>query len=242
MVDPIKIIDVSKWQAGLDLSQWAKTGGGLAVIAKASEGTNIRDANYSAFRTQCDSLGLGFAAYHFFRPSSPVDQASWFLACAIPDEGSRVVCDWEDDATTAANVVAFLQEIARRRPDLQLTVYSGSTAKQQLGSTRNAWLADNTSLWLAQYTTGSPSWPTATWPTWSLWQYSDKGSIPGYARAVDANRFNGPDDALLRWIGPAEEPAPAPSDVAEVAMSITSDRPIALTLSLGANVTLAGSA
>jgi hypothetical protein len=34
---------------------------------------------------------------------------------------------------------------------------------------------------LAQYTSSESniSWPTATYPQWSLWQYSETGEIPG---------------------------------------------------------------
>lgn len=240
MADVIKVIDISKWQAGIKLDQWAAAGG-LAVIAKASEGTTIRDANYDDYRRQCDKLGLGFASYHFFRPKSPQDQADWYLDCATPDLGARVICDWEDDTTTPDQVVLFLQRIQLLRPDLQLSVYSGHTAKDKLGSTRNAWLADNTSLWVAQYTTASsPTWTTATWPQWSLWQYSDKGRIPGFGNDVDSNRFNGPDANLIAWIGPAgAAPAPPVAGAPTVTLTLTSDQPVNLVVTAGANVTIA---
>jgi len=70
--------------------------------------------------------------------------------------------------------------------------------KTQLGTTRNGWLAANTSLWLAQYTTGLPSWPTGTWPNWSLWQYTDGGTVPGFSRPLDCDRFNGSDADFLK--------------------------------------------
>jgi hypothetical protein len=73
-------------------------------------------------------------------------------------------------------------------------------------------LADNTSLWIAQYTSADqPSWPAGTWPTWSLWQWTDSESIEGISAPVDGDRWNGDDEGLLAWFGPAEEqPAPEP--------------------------------
>lgn len=201
------VIDISHWQAGFNFGAFAEAGG-LAVICKATEGTSYKDKDYPTFREQAAKAGLGFASYHFFRPGDPTAQANYYLAYAKPDQGERVVIDWEDDATTLANAVKFLQVIQAARPDLQLTVYSGHTCKTQLGSTRDQWLADNTSLWLAQYTTGSPSWPSATWPQWSLWQYSEKGRVAGFAGDVDLDRFNGSDENLLKWIGPVGAPPP----------------------------------
>jgi len=45
--------------------------------------------------------------------------------------------------------------------DLQITVYSGHLLKEQLGDSRDDFLADNTDLWLAQYTEDESdiSWP-----------------------------------------------------------------------------------
>jgi lysozyme len=192
-------VDLSSYQQGFDFDAFAG-GGGLGVILKASEGTTVKDKAY---------------------PSDPADQAAFYLNCASPDQGERVVCDWEDDDTDADDVVAFLRAIADARPDLQLTVYSGHTAKQNLGTSRNAWLADNTSLWVAQY--GSTvSWPSATWPAWSLWQYTDCGEVDGFDGPVDCNRFNGPDKNFLAWMGPAAPALPT------VTLTVAVSQPIRL--------------
>jgi lysozyme len=211
----VTCIDISKWQAGIDLTDWSNEDG-FAVIAKASEGVGIRDANYDDYRQQCENLDLSFAAYHFLRPGGVTDQALWFLDCATPDLGSRIVCDWEDPGNSDGDVQAFMQAIRNQRPDLQLTVYcSAAFGPAQVN---NPWLSQNTSLWVARYTTADNPYPIPPiWPTWSLWQYSDNGSIPGYGSPVDANRFNGPDSQMLKWFGPVDQ---APAGVATVDITI----------------------
>lgn len=197
-------IDISHYQKGINLSSF-HAGGGLGVILKASEGTTIKDDCYSEFRQQAFDAGLALASYHFFRPSDPVEQARWYLGCAEPVDGERVVCDFEDDKTTVDDMVAFLMEIQRINPSLQLTVYSGHLIKERLGNNHHQWLAANTSLWLAQYTTGAVSWPQGTWKQWSLHQYTDTGSVPGYSGNIDCDRFNGSDKNFLKWMGPTLE-------------------------------------
>lgn len=235
-------VDISKYQKGFDFAKF-KAAGGLGVIMKATESTSVQDSSYKTFRPQALAQGLKVATYHFFRSTDPNAQADYYLGFAAPDEGERVVCDWEDDKCSPDSVVSFLKAIQAQRPDLQLTVYSGHIAKEKLGSARNAWLADNTSLWLCQYTTGKISWPTATWPQWSLWQYTDQTPAPGFNGPVDQNRFNGPDENFLAWMGPAGEAPPAPSppvaSVPNVAITLSSDQPVNLVVTAGVNITIA---
>lgn len=207
----VTVIDVSRYQAGLNLSAF-KAQGGLAVIAKASEGLSSADPEFALFRIQAAANGLAFASYHYLTTDPPAGQAAWYLKCAAPENGERVCADWEASGVAAAMVVAFLQAIQKARPDLELTVYAGAAAKTPaIDAASSAWLKAYTSLWLAQYTTGTPSWPTATWATYSLWQYADTGTIPGWSSPIDMNRFHGSDANLLKWFGPAAAPQPTPA-------------------------------
>lgn len=241
----VKIVDISNWQTGFNFQQF-RNGGGLAVVLKATEGLSVQDKSYKTFRQQAIASGLGIMTYHFFRSSDPTRQAEYYLNFACPEIGERVVCDYEDSSCTIAGMEKFFEHIQTLRPDLQLTVYSGHLVKDQLGKKGNTYLADNTSLWLAQYTTGQPSWLTQIWPYWSLWQYSDKGRVPGFNGDIDCNRFNGSDDQLLAWVGPVTEPAPSPEPepqpplpgIPEISIHIASDTPVTLRVEVNENVTI----
>ena len=135
-----------------------------------------------------------------------------YLSTIDPIAGERVVLDHEDAGVHVDQLCDAVGNLLQIRPDLQVTIYSGHLIKEQLGSTKNVYLAENTSLWIAQYTSAAaPSWPTATWPAWSLWQYTDKAAVDGITKPVDGNRFNGSKEQFLAWMmAPAIQP-PAPS-------------------------------
>jgi lysozyme len=78
-------------------------------------------------------------------------------------------------------------------------LYSGFLIKEQIGSERDAELAAYR-LWLAQYS-DAPEWPTATWPAWWLWQYTDQGTIDGIVGDVDLNAYNAASRLRAEWLG-----------------------------------------
>ena len=58
------------------------------------------------------------------------------------------------------------------------------------------WFARNgyAVLWIAHWTTASqPAVPAGGWAanSWSFWQYSSSGTVPGITGAVNIDRFNG---------------------------------------------------
>jgi lysozyme len=215
-----KIVDLSKWQEGFDFFSFQQSGG-IAVICKASEDDNIADSCYAGFRRDAKNAGLGFASYHFLRPGDMEAQAEWYLSCANPDDGERVVADYEDASVSLNDLVDFLKAIQSLNSSLQLTVYGSNVLEETVGSQTVSWLADNTSLWTAAYSSTPGSYPQQVWPVWSLWQYTDCASVPGFDGDVDGNQFNGDDPACLRWFGPADAPAPPAEDVPVVTITTT---------------------
>jgi GH25 family lysozyme M1 (1,4-beta-N-acetylmuramidase) len=191
-----------------------KSAGVRAVILKATEGTSYVDNTFADRRLDAIRAGLIVSSYHFLKHGDVDAQMQHYLETVNPKRGERVVIDHEDAAVTLDDLHEAVEAILNADPSLQITVYSGHTIKEQLGDKRDDHLAEHTSLWIAQYTSAAaPSWPKATWPAWSLWQYTDRASVPGVSGPCDANRFNGSDEAALRWLAPAEPVAPqAPSE------------------------------
>jgi lysozyme len=224
MADP-KIVDLSRYQAGFDFKAFA-AGGGIAVILKATEGLTLSDTCYEGFKEGAIDAGLPYASYHFLRPGDMAAQAEFFLTQVDAVEGERVVADHEDARVSLEDLKDFLKAIQALRPDLQLTVYSGHLIEEQLGSSKDDWLAENTSLWTAQFADAPDPWPKATWPVWSLWQYTDRATVTGFSGPVDGDKFNGSDDQALKWFGPAP-PAP-PAARVTVSILVEADQPINL--------------
>jgi lysozyme len=219
MSNPL-VIDLSHHNPTPD---WAalKAGGTIGVIHKATQGTGFVDDQLFARARAAMDAGLKWATYHFLTTSDPETQMAFYLNTVNPVEGERVCIDHEPDqdgnAPTLAQLKAAVQYILDYRRDLQITVYSGHLIEEQLGSTCDAFLAENTSLWTAQYTSAAaPSWCEATWPTWSLWQYTEEANVQGVSAPVDGNKWNGSNEALIAWFGPKSEdvtPEPEPESV-----------------------------
>jgi GH25 family lysozyme M1 (1,4-beta-N-acetylmuramidase) len=212
MTAPI-CIDISHWNPTPNWSQ-LRAAGCEGVIHKATESkTYVDDQLFARARPAMDA-GLLWSTYHFLRPGGMYEQMDHYLSTIDPRQGERVVLDHEDPGVYLDQLEDAVGNIKEMRPDLQITIYSGHLIKEQLAGTRSAYLAENTSLWIAQYTSApAPSWPTSTWPQWSLWQWTDKATVPGVSKPVDANRFNGSADAFKAWMGlSTTAPAPEPDE------------------------------
>lgn len=202
------VVDLSHHNPDPNWTQ-LKNAGIVGVILKASEGQTYVDKTFKQRRQAALSAGLKVNSYHFFHGKAEAEMAH-YLATIQPVQGERVAIDHEAEATLD-QLVQAVKYLRATRPDLQITIYSGHTIREQLGNTKNDYLAQNTSLWIAHYTTAvSPSWPKATWPAWSLWQYTDKFAVAGISAPVDGNRWNGSKENLARWMGPDEPPPSEP--------------------------------
>lgn len=234
MANPI-VIDLSHWNPTPD---WAtlKANGTVGVIHKATEGTSYIDDTLFKRAGAAMAAGLCWSTYHFLKHGNVEAQMAHYIKTIQPQKGERVCIDHEDADVTLEDLRRAVQYLLNVRPDLQITVYSGHTIKEQLGDNYDALLADNTSLWIAQYTTAAaPSWPKKTWPNWSLWQYTDKASVAGVSAPVDGNKWNGSPDNLARWFGPSTtpQPEPVPEPVAQqVRVAITAPKGVEVIIEL----------
>lgn len=217
-MDPV--IDLSHHNPEPDFVR-LKSAGLVGVILKATEGTRYIDPTFARRRESAKASDLAVVGYHFLRHGQAEQQMLNFLDVLHPVKGERVVIDYEDSACTLGDLVDAVQALVRQPLNLQITVYGGGKLKGDLGNSREQTLADFTSLWIAQYTSAdAPSWPKATWPVWSLWQWTDKASVPGISAGVDSNRFNGSNDACRRFLSPATDD-PAKSVGPEISISIS---------------------
>lgn len=179
-----------------------KAAGVVGVIHKATEGTTYRDPDRQRRLAAAYRAGIKIATYHFMRPGNIAAQMDHYINTIDAAKGERVVLDHEDAGVPIRDLELAITSLWNKRPDLQITIYSGHLIKEQLGNNKNS-LLSKTSLWIAQYNNVGPSWPKAVWSTWSLWQWTDKEVVPGISRPVDGNKWNGTTEALKRWFGPA---------------------------------------
>lgn len=180
------VIDLSHWQGdSVDFKQIAAAGI-IGAIHKATEGSGVYDAAYEKNRANAIAANLAWGAYHFLRPGDMEDQAEFFLKYA--NGATLLAADHEDAGVSLNDLKVFLAAV-RRHAGIDAVIYSGSLIKSQLADAKDLILAQHR-LWISYWTTESkPVWPTATWPQYWLWQYSDKGQVPGIEGDVDLNAF-----------------------------------------------------
>lgn len=191
-------IDVSHWQGTID---WAKVkaAGKTFAIAKATEGIGWKDDSYDRNKAGAIGQGILFGAYHFARPGSndPVTEADWFVDTMGQQRGMLIpTLDLERtgglDTTALTNwVKAWLQRVDQRLGVKAMIYVSPSFWRTYMDNTR--WFADNgySVLWVAHWNTTGPSVPADNWGgrSWTFWQYTSDGAVPGISGRVDLNRY-----------------------------------------------------
>jgi GH25 family lysozyme M1 (1,4-beta-N-acetylmuramidase) len=213
-------VDLSHWNPTPD---WAelKAAGTLGIIHKATEGTSYVDKQLFKRAKPAIDAGLLWSTYHFLNTSSTYAQMDHYLSTIDPVLGERVVLDHEDAGVSLDRLKQAIENLLDLRPDLQITLYSGHLIKDQLGARRDNFLAEKTSLWIAQYTgAATPIWPVATWPKWSLWQYTDKAEVDGISKPVDGNRWNGDEAGFRKWMSPTSAVPETPEPGKQVIISV----------------------
>jgi lysozyme len=206
------VVDISHHKGNVDLTK-AKAAGIVGVIQKATQGTSLVDQTYGQNRQKAEAAGLLWGAYHFGAKADGAAQADFFLSKANPDEQTLLVLDYEPNGNATMTLdqarafVSRVNEVTGRFPGL----YSGSLIKEQLGGQPVDPILSQCFLWIAQYGPQPKNIPQ-TWPTWTLWQYTD-GNVGPDPHSVDGigpcdrDQFNGTIEQLRQLWGVAEAAA-----------------------------------
>lgn len=194
------VIDISHYNQVTSFPEIQQSGI-VGVIHKATEGTNWSDPTYASRKPQALSAGLLWGAYHFGVNEDGAAQARYFLSIVNPGPPDLLALDFEENPSsqmTIAQAEQFVTEIYNstgRYPGF----YSDALAGNLLGASRDSILA-NCWLWRAEYAVPAPSVPP-TWSTWTMWQYTESGSVPGIGGACDRDTFNGGAAGLAKLWG-----------------------------------------
>lgn len=212
-------IDISNWQAGIDLG--AITYGRLGL--KVTEGRGYVDPEWRASlaKHRAAKPGVPVLPYHYVsQGNTPADEATNFVARWREGgfSGADVpVLDWEPKGTSpapsnvewAAQWLAAVEAALGVKPWIYMNLSTANTHASQweaAGVTRHL-------LWLAHYVGSNTS--TGYVPDgrrgdldsrWKLagWQFTDGGRLPGYQGNLDLNQFYAP------TLSPASSGLPLP--------------------------------
>jgi lysozyme len=204
------VIDISHHQGpNVDFGK-VKAAGVVGVIHKATAGTNYKDPMYANNRQRALAAGLLWGAYHWGTgDASGTDQAQYFIDYAQPDGKTLLALDYEP------NVAGPHRLGPDMTPDLAtefVNAVQGSQGRMPVLYTGMAMLGHipdlpDCPLWWARYAPAPAGIPN-TWPTWTLWQYTDgaHGNQPHTVDGVgpcDRDQFNGDLQALQQLWGVA---------------------------------------
>lgn len=202
----IPVIDVSEWQGAIDWQAVAESGV-VGVYMKATENDDFQDERFPDNWKGAKAAGLVRGAYHFSRPSSnpdPTKEVYYFLDYIDANGGLEVgdflVQDMEDQKV-AANAdmggwTNYWMQIAANIVGFNPLLYSGPWYIEP--HKLNTKELGNYGLILAAYQAVQPS-PPSSWDFLTMWQYTDKGSVPGIIGDVDRDWFNGTKEQLLAY-------------------------------------------
>ena len=215
-------VDVASYQhpngAPINWGQVRAAGHSYAFV-KATEGTGYTNPWFRQDFDGAGAAGLYRGAYHYARPGLPLSTATAEARYMVSVTGTLgggadlpLVLDLEetgglgptDLAAWARTFLGELERLTGRPPIIYVGYYFWRDA---VGAPSD--LASRYRLWLPSYpadpnsTTFRPLVP-AGWSTWTFWQYTSTGSVPGIVGNVDVNRFCCDAGTLAGLAGSAE--------------------------------------
>lgn len=191
-------IDVSYYQGTID---WAKIDTTVSfVICKATEGITKIDPKFNYNWQNCPLIK---GAYHFFRPQySGIDQAKLFLSVALVDSGNimpvidvEMTKSWKDDPKKGAKNLTEMVEYIEKTIGITPIIYTSGhfwnlyVSPHYVDKCHIIWVADYRKI-------EEPKSPENT--DWTIWQYSDKGTVSGIDGYVDKNICKNIESILIK--------------------------------------------
>lgn len=177
------IVDVSSYQKQVDWKA-VLASGRAGAICKATEALGYVDPTFAANWAALGSLGAVRGAYCFARPDKAVPEvtADKFLSVVGPTRpGDILVLDLEVGTGDLSHWALTWLARVEARTGIKPWLYSYAPFIR-------AHLHDSAlaayPLWLAAYSTKPPAAPPP-WKGWTLWQRTDKASVPGISTPCD---------------------------------------------------------
>ena len=204
-------IDISNYQAGIDLSKVPCD----FVLILVSEGGSIVNPYWRRQADQALSLGKLVGLYHYVTGSGAGEVD--VFADATRDYRGRVVMalDWESGQNSQWGNLGYLDMLVKRLKQSVGTVLlygsSGSYPRQVAA-------ANGCPTWVAQYASMAPTgyqgspWNEGAYQA-DIRQYASSGRLPGWGGSLDLNKYYGDRNQWLTWAGNEDEMALTADDI-----------------------------
>ena len=198
---------------GIDWEQLATDSRVVAIIHRATIG-NRADRKYVERRDEAKKRGYKWGAYHFGKPGDPVKQADFFLETVKPEADDLIALDLESaDAQKhmsfdeARIFIKRIKEKTGRYPLIYANNLVTKAISDQYGSDD---VFSKTRLWYARFKKEVTDFPSGTWKTYTVWQFSSElncsatdrsaclYTVSGTEYDMDVDVYNGTIEELKR--------------------------------------------
>ncbi len=191
---PVRGVDVSEYQGEIDWAKIAAQGIDFTYI-KATEGSSYADPYFAQNLPGAEAAGLRAGAYHFFSFDSPgLSQAESFIR-TVPARDSML------PPAVDLELYGAYQEDPKPADDVWLELQATLDAlKAAYGKRPVLYVTDRAyDLYVSGRDLPYDIWIRSVYlsprvENWTFWQYSDKGTLDGYAgeeKYIDLNVFDG---------------------------------------------------
>jgi lysozyme len=194
---PVQGIDVSNWQGDIDWDKVRAAGTQFAFI-KATEGGDYLDPKFAQNWEGAKRAGIPRGAYHMvFWCRSANEQALWFIL-NVPNDPDALppVLDLEWNGSSRSCPKRIPVDLAIEKIKIMLDVMEAHTGKRPIIYTDVTFHHEvlegqfpGYNFWLRSVAAE----PQAIYRErpWLFWQFTTTGYVPGIAKPVDRNVFNG---------------------------------------------------
>lgn len=184
-------IDVSHYQGFIDWDCVAQCKQISYVYLKATEGNKLVDKQYRRNISEARRVGLRVGSYHFYRPNVPWREQFRHLKEHVKgrEQDLLPIIDIErrgrvSEARFIRDLRAFLQQVEKH--------YGKKPVLYTYQNFYNRYLANcfgDYHWMIAKYQDESPVLTDGT--RYTMWQYTESGSLPGIEGPVDRSRLVG---------------------------------------------------
>ncbi len=205
----VRGIDVSMHQGVIDWPKVKAAGIDFAYI-KATEGRTYVDPFFDANWQAAKAAGIARGAYLYLRFDRPAaDQANNFVTSVRLEPGDLLPAIDVEDERGGVNPVVLDQVHDHIVSELRVPamIYT-MPAFWQRHAAGPDWDFSETPLWLAHWGVKAPKVPKP-WTTWTIWQHSAEGKVPGIVGPVDLNWLQGSLDDIRVALHPFAIPGAA---------------------------------
>jgi len=197
---------------------WDKVATDTRVVAVIHRGTiGLReDTLYKTRRDEAKSQGYKWGSYHLGKPGDPIAQADFYLATIAPSDDEVMALDIEsldeDRDMNLADARRFLQYIREKTGRYPMLYGNHAVVKAISEKFPHDEVFSKAPLWYARFKSQVTDFPTATWGTYTLWQFSSEINctpaqpekclyrVPGTETDMDVNVYRGTvADLKAKW-------------------------------------------